>query len=316
MAHRPSPMDYRSDVWNDWCPGCGNFGIVAAMYQALAEMNADPRMTVVVSGIGCSGKTPHFVKVSGVHTLHGRAIPFATGIKLANPKLNVIVNGGDGDLLGIGAGHFVALGRRNVDLVVIMHDNQVYGLTKGQASPTLPREMQTKALPKPNIQDPVNPVALAISSGYTFVARGYSSKVKHLKDLIKAAIEHRGAAFIDVLQPCVTYNDIFTYDYYDKRVYQLEEAGWDPDAKDESDAVRKASEAYARAFEWGDKIPIGVFYRNSHVPSFEDRIAGRLPNYLNVPPAEETVDRGGISVMDSTAFRKAFSEYIVDVAKG
>jgi 2-oxoglutarate ferredoxin oxidoreductase subunit beta len=309
-------MDYRSDVWNDWCPGCGNFGIVAAMYQALAEMNADPRMTVVVSGIGCSGKTPHFVKVSGVHTLHGRAIPFATGIKLANPKLNVIVNGGDGDLLGIGAGHFVALGRRNVDLVVIMHDNQVYGLTKGQASPTLPREMQTKALPKPNIQDPVNPVALAISSGYTFVARGYSSKVKHLKDLIKAAIEHRGAAFIDVLQPCVTYNDIFTYDYYDKRVYQLEEAGWDPDAKDESDAVRKASEAYARAFEWGDRIPIGVFYRNSHVPSFEDRIAGRLPNYLNVPPAEETVDRGGISVMDSTAFRKAFSEYIVDVAKG
>ncbi|MGB9733097.1 MAG: 2-oxoacid:ferredoxin oxidoreductase subunit beta [Conexivisphaera sp.] len=313
MAHRPSPMDYRSDVWNDWCPGCGNFGIVAAMYQALAEMNADPRMTVVVSGIGCSGKTPHFVKVSGVHTLHGRAIPFATGIKLANPKLNVIVNGGDGDLLGIGAGHFVALGRRNVDLVVIMHDNQVYGLTKGQASPTLPREMQTKALPKPNIQDPVNPVALAISSGYTFVARGYSSKVKHLKDLIKAAIEHRGAAFIDVLQPCVTYNDIFTYDYYDKRVYQLEEAGWDPDAKDD---VRKASEAYARAFEWGDRIPIGVFYRNSHVPSFEDRIAGRLPNYLNVPPAEETVDRGGISVMDSTAFRKAFSEYIVDVAKG
>ncbi|MGC9117323.1 MAG: thiamine pyrophosphate-dependent enzyme, partial [Conexivisphaera sp.] len=171
-------------------------------------------------------------------------------------------------------------------------------------------------LPKPNIQDPVNPVALAISSGYTFVARGYSSKVKHLKDLIKAAIEHRGAAFIDVLQPCVTYNDIFTYDYYDKRVYQLEEAGWDPEAKDESDAVRRASEAYAKAFEWGDRIPIGVFYRNTHVPSFEDRIAGRLPNYLKVPPAEETVDRGGVPVMDSAAFRKAFSEYIVEVAKG
>ena len=316
MARRPSPTDYRSDVWNDWCPGCGNFGIVAAMYQALAEMGADPRMTVVVSGIGCSGKTPHFVKVSGVHTLHGRAIPFATGIKLANPNLNVIVNGGDGDLLGIGAGHFVALGRRNVDLVVIMHDNQVYGLTKGQASPTLPREMQTKALPKPNIQDPVNPVALAISSGYTFVARGYSSKVKHLKDLIKAAIEHRGAAFIDVLQPCVTYNDIFTYDYYDKRVYQLEEAGWDPNVKDESDAIRKAAEAYSKAFEWGDRIPIGVFYRNTYVPSFEDRIAVRLPNYLKVPPAEEVVDRSGVPVMDATAFRKAFSEYIVDVAKG
>ncbi len=313
MARRPFPTDYRSDVWNDWCPGCGNFGILAAMYQALAELNADPKMTVVVSGIGCSGKTPHFIRASGVHTLHGRAIPFATGIKLANPKLNVIVNGGDGDLLGIGAGHFVALGRRNLDIVVIMHDNQVYGLTKGQASPTLPRGVQTKALPMPNIQDPVNPVALAIASGYTFVARGYSSKVKHLKELIKAAIEHRGAAFIDVLQPCVTYNDVFTYDYYDKRVYLLEESGWDPLARDESEAVRKASEAYAKAFEWGDRIPIGVFYRNPNAPSFEERLAQRLPKYLSVPPAEEAIERGGSTIFDAEAFRRAFSKYIVEV---
>ncbi|MGC9116504.1 MAG: 2-oxoacid:ferredoxin oxidoreductase subunit beta [Conexivisphaera sp.] len=316
MARRPSPTDYRSDVWNDWCPGCGNFGIIAAMYQALAEMGADPRKTVVVSGIGCSGKTPHFMRVSGVHTLHGRAIPFATGIKLANPGLNVIVNGGDGDLLGIGAGHFVALGRRNLDIVVIMHDNQVYGLTKGQASPTLPRGMQPKALPKPNIQDPVNPIALAISSGYTFVARGYSSKVKHLKDLIKAAVEHRGAAFIDVLQPCVTYNDIFTYDYYDKRVYVLEEGGWDPVVKDEADAPRKAAEAYIKSFEWGDRIPIGVFYRNPLVPSFEDRVAARLPSYLSVPPAAERVERDGVPVIDAAAFRRAFSNYIVEVGEG
>jgi len=316
MARRPSPSDYRSDVWNDWCPGCGNFGIVAAMYQALAELNADPKATVVVSGIGCSGKIPHFLSVSGVHTLHGRAIPFATGIKLANPGLNVIVNGGDGDLLGIGAGHFVALGRRNIDITVIMHDNQVYGLTKGQASPTLPRGIRTKALPMPNLQDPVNPVALAIASGYTFVARGYSSRVKHLKDLIKAAVEHRGAAFIDVLQPCVTYNDVFTYDYYDKRVYALEESGWDPDVRGESDAARKAAEAYAKAFEWGDRIPIGVFYRNAHVPSFEDRIAGRLPGYLKVPPAAEPVDSGGAPLMDADAFRRAFSKYIVEIGEG
>ena len=316
MARRPSPMDYRSDVWNDWCPGCGNFGIVAAIYQALAETGADPKSTVIVSGIGCSGKTPHFVRVNGVHTLHGRAIPFATGIKLANPKLNVIVSGGDGDLLGIGAGHFVALGRRNLDIVVIMHDNQVYGLTKGQASPTLPRDVQTKALPKPNIQDSVNPVALAIASGYTFVARGYSAKVKHLKDLIKAAMEHRGAAFIDVLQPCVTYNDVYTYDYYDRRVYQLEEEGWDPEVRDESGAAAKASEAFAKAFEWGDRIPIGVFYRNPFVPSFEERLTRRLPNYLKAPPAEQAIDRGGAPVMDGAAFRRAFSEYIVEVAEG
>jgi len=170
MVRKPS--DYQSDIWNDWCPGCGDFGIVAAMYRAFSELDLPPEKTVIVSGIGCSGKTPHFVKVNGVHTLHGRAIPFATGIKLANPELTVIVNGGDGDLLGIGVGHFVALGRRNIDLTIILHNNTVYGLTKGQASPTLRRGLRPKALPKPNIQDAVNPISLALASGFTFVARG------------------------------------------------------------------------------------------------------------------------------------------------
>ncbi|MEM1845002.1 MAG: thiamine pyrophosphate-dependent enzyme, partial [Ignisphaera sp.] len=199
---------YRTDLWIDWCPGCGNFGILTAVVRAFEELGLDPSKTVIVSGIGCSSKIPHFINVNGVHTLHGRAIPFAMGIKLVNPELIVIVHGGDGDLLGIGAGHFVALGRRNIDVTVILHNNGVYGLTKGQASPTLPLNAKTKALVKPNIQQALNPIALALSSGYTFVARGYAFDGEHLKNIVKKAILHKGTAFIDILQPCVTFNDI------------------------------------------------------------------------------------------------------------
>jgi len=238
MAHESEY--YRTDLWVDWCPGCGNYGILTALTQAIAELGLDPVKTVVVSGMGCSGKTPHYIRVSGVHTLHGRAIPFATGVKLANPSLTVIVEGGDGDLLGIGAGHFVSLGRRNIDLTVIMHNNQVYGLTKGQASPTLPRDMHTKSLLKPNIQDMLNPLVLAIASGYTFVARAFALDVKHLKEIIKQAITHKGASFIDVLQPCVTYNDVYTVQFYRKAIYKLDdESNWDL-------IVRSPSEEYEK----------------------------------------------------------------------
>ncbi len=197
---------YKTQEWVDWCPGCGNFGILNAEQMALAELGGlDPKRTVIVSGIGCSGKIAHFVNVNGVHTLHGRAVAFATGIKLANPELEVIVNAGDGgDQLGIGGvGHFVSVGRRNVDITVIVHDNGVYGLTKGQAAPTLPRGgVKTKALPEPNINDAINPLLLALASGYTFVARTYAYDVKHAKETIKAAITHKGLALVDVLQPC------------------------------------------------------------------------------------------------------------------
>ncbi len=315
-----SRLNYKNDLWIDWCPGCGDFGIVNAMVRAFQDLKLDPSNVVLVSGIGCSGKTPHYFNVTGVHTLHGRAIPFATGIKLANPQLTVIVNGGDGDLLGIGAGHFVAVGRRNIDITVILHDNQVYGLTKGQASPTLPRDLKTKALAKPNIQDAINPIALAIASGFTFVARGYAYWPEHLKELIKMAIEHKGTALVDVLQPCVTYNDIFVVDYYKDRVYKLEnDPNWDPVVKENSkdEVQEKQAKALEKAREWGDRIPVGVFYRNPHVETFEERIAKFNPLYEQVPPVmQKIVGEDGVSPsITRDDFRRIFEASLVKVEK-
>lgn len=291
-----SPLQYRGKKWIDWCPGCGNFGILAAETQAFAELGLDPKKIVVVSGIGCSSRMPDFLNVAGVHTLHGRAIPYAMGIKLANPELTVIVNGGDGDLLGIGVGHFVSAGRYNPDIVIIHHNNGVYGLTKGQAAPTLPRGIKTKALPRPNIKDSLNPIIMALASGYTFVARSYAYDTKHLKEIIKAAIVHKGLAFVDVLQPCPTYNDIYTKEWYEKRIYKLEdEKGWDPVVHDEKEAEEKKHIAMKRAEEWGDRIPMGIFYKNELVPTYEERIASRISNYFQLPPAKQVIEVDGYS---------------------
>ena len=314
-----SVASYRTNVWSDWCPGCGDFGIVAAMQKAMAELELDPANTVVVSGIGCSSKTPHFINANGVHTLHGRAIPFATGIKLANPKLTVIVNGGDGDLLGIGAGHFVAVGRRNIDITVILHNNQVYGLTKGQASPTLRRWEQVKSLPRPNVQDAVNPIALAIASGFTFVARGYALWTEHLKELIKMAVKHKGTALIDVLQPCVTYNNLYTADFYKGRLYKLEDdPNWDPVVHENTidEVDEKIARAWAKAQEWGDRIPVGVFYVNPHVETFEERLAKLNPTYKETPPGfQEIAAEDGTPIIDNEAFKAIFNKYLVKVRK-
>jgi 2-oxoglutarate ferredoxin oxidoreductase subunit beta len=191
--------DYRTEVHANWCPGCGDYGILSSIQQALYELKLDPSNVAIFSGIGCSAKTPHYINAYGIHTLHGRALPYAVGAKLANPDLTVIVVLGDGDGLGIGAGHFVNTGRRNVDITVILYDNGVYGLTKGQASPTLKLGLKTKSLPKPNINQAVNPILLAFASGYTFIARGYAYDVPHLKNLIKEAINHKGLALVHVL---------------------------------------------------------------------------------------------------------------------
>jgi 2-oxoglutarate ferredoxin oxidoreductase subunit beta len=299
--------DYKTDVHNDWCPGCGDFGIVNAIQMALAEINIPRDKAAIFSGIGCSGKTSHFINTYGVHTLHGRVLTFAQGAKIANPDNTIIAVGGDGDGLGIGAGHFVAAGRRDVDMTYIIFDNGVYGLTKGQASPTLRLGEQTKSLPKPNTNYNVNPIGLAVASGFTFVARGYSYDVRHLKDLIKAAVQHKGLAFLDVLQPCPTYNDINTRDWYagvdlakeaqerHSRIYKLEEKKFDPVVhyNEESELNEKLSQALIKSLEWGASIPIGIFYKNELISRYGERLMDKIPNYLENPPAKQRISKDG-----------------------
>ncbi|MCW4024013.1 MAG: 2-oxoacid:ferredoxin oxidoreductase subunit beta [Candidatus Bathyarchaeota archaeon] len=307
--------DYKNDVYPDWCPGCGDFGILSALHMALAELNLENHQVVVVSGVGNSSKTPHFIKANGVHTLHGRILPFAMGIKVANPNLEVVCVGGDGDGLGIGAGHFVNAGRRNLDLTYLVYNNGVYGLTKGQASPTLQLGMQTKSLPNPNINEAVNPVALAVTAGYTFVARSYAFDVMHLKETIKQAIAHKGLALVECLQPCPTYNDINTKDWYagldrkdaegkpQPRLYKLEQEGFDPEVHSETEIFQKKTAALNKAREWGDHIPIGVFYKNPFEPTFQQRIINRIPFYLENPPAKQGLkDENGYSTVDLLEF--------------
>ena len=294
--------DYKTEVHNDWCAGCGDFGILSAIQMALADMQISKHAGAIFSGIGCSGKTPHFINTYGVHTLHGRVLPFAQGAKLSNPNLEIIAVGGDGDGLGIGAGHFVSAGRRNVDLLYIIFDNGVYGLTKGQASPTLKLGLKTKSLPQPNANNSVNPISLALIAGFTFIARGYSYEVRHLKDLIKKAIQHKGLAFLDVLQPCPTYNDINTKEWFQgidninpdtgrqiPRTYKLEETGYDGVVHSDDEINNKMAQVVEKSNEWGDKIPIGIFYQNEHIPTFEDRITNRINNYRQTPPAMQSI---------------------------
>lgn len=309
----PKLADYKTEVHNDWCPGCGDFGIVNAIQMALTEMKIPRHKAAIFSGIGCSGKTSHFVNVFGVHTLHGRVLAFAQGAKLANPDMTIIAAGGDGDGLGIGAGHFVAAGRRNVDMTYIIFNNAVYGLTKGQASPTLKLGQKTKSIPNPNVNEAVNPIGLAIASGFTFVGRGYAYDVRQLRDLIIAAVKHKGLAFLDVLQPCPTYNDINTRDWFagldnvdeitqkpKPRIYKLEETGYDPIVHydSESEVNEKLTQALIKSSEWDTKIPTGIFYQNELVAPYGERIADRVPNYLENPPAIQPISSNGKSITD------------------
>ncbi len=297
--------DYRTAVFNDWCPGCGNFGILASLQSALVDLQLPPSKVAIFSGIGCHGKIPHYVNAYGIHTLHGRALPFAIGAKLANPDLEVIVHSGDGDGLGIGAGHFVNTGRRNLDMTYIIHDNGVYGLTKGQASPTLKLGVQTKALPKPNMNEGINPIALGLAAGYTFIARSYAYDVRHLKETIKKGILHRGMALVIIQQWCPTYNDINTKEWYageDRidpatgkpvpRLYKLEETGYDGVVRKPEEAFQKTTAALTKAQEWGDRIPTGVFYQNELVSTYQQRISERIPNYFEAPPAKQAIGDG------------------------
>jgi 2-oxoglutarate ferredoxin oxidoreductase subunit beta len=294
--------DYTPDHPIDWCPGCGDFGILNALRRALAQQGLAPHQVALVGGIGCSGKTQYHVSAYGVHTLHGRLLPYATGIKLANPALTVIAVGGDGDGLAIGAGHLVNAGRRNVDLTYILFNNEVYGLTKGQASPTLPLGLQTKSLPEPNMQGRVNALMLALSAGFTWIGRGYAFNIRQLVDLLQRAIEHPGLAFLDVAQPCPTYNNLHDKDWYQPRVYDLAEEGYDPvvpeDAGEEA-VLARMDQFMQKAHEWGERIPTGVFLENRAVPTFARRIARRNASYETAPPARRSIaDAEGRSVAD------------------
>ncbi len=304
--------DYKTEVHNDWCPGCGDFGIVNAIQMALAEMGIERDNAAIFSGIGCSGKTAHYINTYGIHTLHGRVLTFAQGAKLANPDMTIVAVGGDGDGLGIGAGHFVAAGRRNVDMTYIVFDNGVYGLTKGQASPTLKLGEKTKSLPTPNTNYNVNPIGLAVASGFTFVARGYSYDIRHLKDLIIQAVKHKGLSFLDVLQPCPTYNDINTRDWYagvdlakeaqerHSRIYKLEDSKFDPVVHyaEEAELNERLSQALIKSLEWGNKIPIGVFYKNEIITPYTIRLSDKIPNYLENPPAKQKIEENGKPITD------------------
>ena len=242
--------DFFSDFSNQWCPGCGNFGILNALKDALAEQELNPEEVLMVSGIGQAAKTPHFMKCNMFHGLHGRALPVALGAKIANHDLKIIVNSGDGDCYGEGGNHFMHAIRRNTDLTLLVHNNQVYGLTKGQASPTSAYGMITTMQTQGVISDPLNGPLVALALGAGFVARGFAGNISHLSDLIQQAMRHKGFSLIDIMQPCVSFNKVNTYEWYKQRIYELD--GPVPDSFEQ---------AVALARKGGDQIPIGLFYR-------------------------------------------------------
>lgn len=270
-----------------WCPGCGDFGILNALKEALNELALNPHEVVICSGIGQAAKVPQYINTNGFNGLHGRALPPATGIKIVNKNLKVIINSGEDDTYGEGGNHFIHTIRRNLDIAHFVHDNQIYGLTKGQASPTTNIGFRTGVQTNGVILEPLNPIALAISMGASFVARSFSGDAEHLKEVMKAAINHKGYALVDILQPCVSFNKINTFKYYKDRVYYL------PEEFDRTDR----EEAFKRSLEWGDRIPLGIFYQVEKT-TYIDCI-----DYLNNGPA--LVDKE-LNPMDAEKFMDDF----------
>lgn len=274
--------DLATPITPNWCPGCGNFPLWLSFKNACVSENWNNSNTTLVAGIGCHGHLVNFTKLTSIEGLHGRPLPIATGIKLANNDLNVFVFTGDGDCFGEGGNHFIHAARRNHNLTVILHDNSLYALTTGQASPLSEHGKKTKSTPQGNPDEPFNPLALAISAGATFVARAYASDIKHLTEIIIKANKHQGFSFIDVLQPCETYNKVQTHQFYQQNTYYLEES-YDPTNK---------FKAFERAHEFSEKkIPVGIFYIEDK-PSFESNI-NYLPNSLVKTP----LDRSKVDVL-------------------
>ncbi|MBD3236815.1 MAG: 2-oxoacid ferredoxin oxidoreductase [Candidatus Eisenbacteria bacterium] len=268
------------DFETAWCPGCGNFGILAAVKRALVELQIAPHQLLFVSGIGQAAKSPHYLRANLFNGLHGRALPVATGAKLANPELVVLVQSGDGCSYGEGGNHFLAAIRRNIDLTLLAHDNRVYGLTKGQASPTSPRQMQTKAQPGGPTSEAFDPLAVAVTMHASFVARGFAGRQAHLAGLIAAAVRHRGFALVDILQPCVSYNRIHTHRWYEERCYELD-GSHDPTDRDAARARIESNQ---------ERIPLGILYRNER-PVLRER----FPALQSGPLVGRSVDRAALA---------------------
>jgi 2-oxoglutarate ferredoxin oxidoreductase subunit beta len=279
--------DFKSNDPIAWCPGCGNFSILKALKQALVELNKNPHEIVIVSGIGQAPKTPHYLRCNTFNGLHGRTLPVATGIKLANHELTVLAEGGDGDGYAEGGNHFLHAMRRNIDLTYLVHNNQVYGLTKGQTSPTSGLGFVTKTNPLGTISPPLNPILLAIASDCSFVARGFAGEIEHLTALIKKAILHKGFAFIDILQPCVSFNRVNTLKWYADRVYRIDD-GPEYDPSDRMAAFNKAQ-------QWGERIPIGIIYRQKR-PTLD----GQLSAIAGASLATQEIDSASFSSIFET----------------
>lgn len=257
--------DYKTDESSWWCPGCGDFGVLAAMQKALMDLAIAPENVAIVAGIGCSGKIGNYVNSYNIHTTHGRTMPVALGVKLANRELTVVAAGGDGDGFAIGMGHFVHAVRRNPDITYVVMDNQIYGLTKGQVSPTSMEGFETRSTPSGSIEHPVRQMQLAISAGATFVAQGFSSKQKQLVDILKAAIQHRGFSLVNTISPCVTFNKVNTYDYYKAELKDLDSIpGYDPTNR------QMAIEALSE----NQELVTGIVYQKPDSLPFDDRLPG------------------------------------------
>ena len=267
-------QDYESKVPNAWCPGCGNFGILQAVKKALVELELEPQRVLFVSGIGQAPKLPHYTRGNVFNGLHGRTLPAATGAKIANRDLVVIGIDGDGGAYGEGVQHLLATARRNINMTYLVHNNQVYGLTKGQASPTSELGFITKTTPLGAIQ-PLNPLMLALASDISFLARGFAGEIDHLAGLIKAGITHHGFALIDILQPCVSFNHVNTFAWYKQRVYKLDDS-YNPNDK---------AAALLKAQEWGDRIPIGVIYQQERTVYEET-----LPQLKDLPLVKQPIE--------------------------
>ncbi len=266
--------DYNSDITPTWCPGCGNFVINSVLKQALAELNIPPYKATITFDIGCAGNGADKIVANNFKVLHGRAILPAIGIKYANPELTVIAEIGDGGMYWEGAAHWIAASQRNEDITVLVHNNQIYGLTTGQTSPTTEEGYATKTYPHGTVDEPINPIAVSISAGATFVARAWVGEPVHLKEVIKQAILHKGFAIVDILQTCVTWNHLNTLEYYKSKVYKLEDTDYKPNSKEK--ALIKSLEI--------DKLPIGVFYKENKPTIYQKYLKGKKSLVESVKP--------------------------------